>query len=235
MHRVEHYLFPTSISVCKAEIATSPSFYLLVSLCFQALQCQETFLLVHHQVWQLSNMFRPMNCKSRAVPAACTGTEKNIFFFICTGAHSFWKPERSTAVSWAEAKFSASTEQGEAWTSGIHPGRVLCGIFNARAQMLNGRFVYRRVVQEMLGLCSTAALFSSRWHTWWLIYLLELLSSSRLLSGHSCAPAAVEQWLKLFTQFAAPAKTVPGTCCCAQLHEQGMKREHSSTKNEEES
>lgn len=50
------------------------------------------------------------------------------------------------------------------------------------AQEFNGRFVYRRVFQEALGLRSAAALTAMAGHAWrvWVIYGFQLLSAALL-------------------------------------------------------
>lgn len=118
-------------------------------------------------------------------------------------------------------------------------------MFNARAQKLNGRFVYRSAFQEMLGLCSAAALIAGSGHTLrvWVIYRFELLSAGLLLarqgrapaSPRSCKTTAATDGFSSRLGLACPAKTVPDAYACAGLDECGIAREHLSTANEEDS
>lgn len=109
------------------------------------------------------------------------------------------------------------------WTSCLHLGRI----FNVCAQKLNGRFVYRSVFQDTLGLCLAPALIAGAGHTLhvWVIYQFELLSTRLLFARQGRAPGwwrshkttAATDGFSSHLDLACPAKMVPDVHACAGL------------------
>lgn len=134
------------------------------------------------------------------------------------------------------------TDQRKLWTSHLYISRVLSRMLSICAQKFSGRFVYRRVFQEALGLRSAAALTAVAGHTWrvWVIYRSQLFSAALLLErqgllqhgeepwNNSCSrwPQLLPQfgWPQLLPQFGTPCQNGVRHSACVGLDRWGLDR-----------